>query len=139
MSGINHSFTRALTTGRQLLKSHLVFDSDSECRARAETEMFILCEVCDAIGRRSARLRQERFDIFVGARDHVDGNDLADLTCCGRASISGSFDRANIASNHDGNQATADLLTANEPHVRRLDHRIGGFDCGHQAFGFNKA
>ena len=62
---------------------------------------------------------------------------LADALCCGSACIDSSLDCADIAANHNGDEAGADLRLADQMNVCCFDHGIGCFDGADQAAGFN--
>ena len=74
-----------------------------------------------------------------GRGNDVDGDDLANLARRRRAGVGRGFDRADVAANHDRDEAAADLLPANEPHVCSLDHGVGGFDGADESFRFDQS
>ena len=58
---------------------------------------------------------------------------LADTLRSGGACVHSGLDGADIAADHNGHEAGADLLLADEMHIGCLDHRIGRFDSADQA------
>src|SRR5688500_1089394 len=75
-----------------------------------------------------AALRQDRLDVRVRARNHMDGHELADALGCCRAGIGGGLHRTDVAAHHDGHVPAADLLLPDQPDVGGLDHRVRCFD-----------
>ena len=69
----------------------------------------------------------------------MDGDDLADLPGGDGAGVGGGLHRADIATDHDGDQPAADLLTPDEADVGGLDHGVGGLDGAHQPPGLDQA
>ena len=67
----------------------------------------------------------------------MDGDELADLLGGRCACIRGGLDRADVAAHHDGDEAAADLLLADELDVRGLHHGVRGFDGGDKAARFD--
>ena len=62
---------------------------------------------------------------------------LADALCGGGACIDSGLNSADIATDHDGHEAGADLLLADQMNISCLDHGIGCFDSADQAAGLN--
>ena len=73
------------------------------------------------------------------ARDDVRADEFADALGGLGAGFHSRFDAADIAFDHDGDEAAADLDLANEGDVRCFDHGVAGFDAAHIAFGFYHA
>ena len=61
----------------------------------------------------------------------------ADALCGGGACIDSGLNSADIATDHDGHEAGADLLLADQMNISCLDHGIGCFDSADQAAGLN--
>src|SRR5690349_24482396 len=55
-------------------------------------------------------LGEDRLELGVWARNHVDGDELADSFCRGRAGVGRRLHRTHVAANHDSDVATADFL-----------------------------
>ena len=73
----------------------------------------------------------------MGRRNDVAAVQLANALCSRCACVDRSLDRADIAAHHNGNEAGADLLLADEMNVGRLDHGVGRFHGADQAAGFH--
>src|SRR5438552_2802717 len=58
----------------------------------------------------------------------MDADQFAYASGGGGAGIGGGFDGADIASHDGGHEASVDFLPADEHDVRRLAHRVGGFN-----------
>ena len=67
----------------------------------------------------------------------VTAVELADALCGGSACVNSGLDRADVAANHDGDQAGADLGLADEVDVCSLDHGVGSFNGADEAAGLN--
>src|SRR4029079_2515502 len=73
------------------------------------------------------------------ARDHMDADELADAACRGCACIGRGLHGGDVAANDRSDQTGVDFLPADEQDVRRLDHRVGGFDHAHESAGLDEA
>ena len=82
-------------------------------------------------------LRHDFFDIRMWTGDDVDGNHFAHLGSCSCACIGCSFDCADIAADHCGDQAGTDFDLTNQNHIGSFHHGIGCFNVGDQAPSFD--
>ena len=67
---------------------------------------------------------------------------MASTSSCGdggSACVDSGLDSADIAADHDGHEAGADLLLADQMNISCLDHGIGCFDSADQAAGLDHA
>src|SRR5689334_7828657 len=78
-------------------------------------------------------------EVLVRARDHLDADDLADPAGGRGAGVDGRLDRGHVTGHEGRHQAAADLLPADEVHVRGLDHRVAGFHHRHETFRLDHA
>jgi len=80
---------------------------------------------------------KDELDFGMGAGDDVHADEFADLLGGGGTGIGGGLDGADVATDHDGHEAAADLDAADEGDVCGLDHGIGGFNGADEALGFD--
>ena len=62
---------------------------------------------------------------------------LTDALCSGGACVHSSLDSADIAADHNGHEAGADLLLTDEMHIGCLDHSISSLDSADEAAGLD--
>ena len=74
--------------------------------------------------------RQDAAEVLVRAGDHLDADDLADPAGRRGAGVDGRLHRRHVAGHERRDQAAADLVPADQVHVRRLQHRVAGLDQG---------
>jgi len=74
----------------------------------------------------------------AGAGDDVAADEFADLCRSSRTSFNSSTHAADVAAYHGRDQTAADLHLLDDFDVGGLGHRVGGFDQGDQALGFNE-
>src|SRR5690606_26132751 len=72
----------------------------------------------------------------VRTGDDVRADELADALGRLGAGVDRRLDAADVAFDHDGDKAAADLYLANDGDVRRFDHGVAGFDAADIATGF---
>src|SRR5260370_3155880 len=78
-------------------------------------------------------------EFVVRPRNDLHADDFADPAGCGGAGIDGRFHRGHVADHQGGHQTAADLLPAEQRHVRRLDHGVAGLNQRHQALRLDHA
>jgi hypothetical protein len=66
----------------------------------------------------------------------MDADQLTDILGCNSTSIGGGFDRTNISTNQDCDQARPDALGTDQRDIGGLDHRIGGFNGSNETSRF---
>jgi len=64
-------------------------------------------------------------------------HDFADSLTCRSTGVDGTTNSRNIATHDGSNEASIDLFPADEAHIRRFHHRIGGFNHRHQTTAFD--
>src|SRR5216684_4340979 len=82
---------------------------------------------------------QEDANIDLGARDDIDGDDLADAARGSRTRVSGGIDGCHVARDDDRDQATADHFQPAHVNIGRFGHGVSRFDGGHVASGLDQA
>ena len=75
---------------------------------------------------------ENSFNILVRPRNDVHRDDFADLSGRCRTRIRCGLYRADIAPHHHGYEATADLFSADQPHICGLHHGVGRFNGTNQ-------
>ena len=63
--------------------------------------------------------------------------ELADAARGGGAGVGGGLDGADVAADHDGDVAGADVFLADQDDVGGLDHGIGGLDRADETMRFD--
>src|SRR5262249_32132396 len=86
-----------------------------------------------------ARDGQHRAEVFGRPRVDLHAADLAGAAGRRGAGIARGLARGHVADDHRGHQAAADLLPADQGHVRGLQHGVARFDQRHQALGLDHA
>ena len=84
-------------------------------------------------------LGEDAFDLGVRPGDDVDRDQLADAARGGGPGIGGGLDGADVAADHDGDVAGADVFLADQDDVGRLHHRVGGLDRPDEASRLDQA
>ena len=84
-------------------------------------------------------LWQNIFDFSMWTWDNVYAEQFANALRSSSTSVGRSLDSADIAADHDGHEAGADLLLTDQMNVCCLDHGIGCFDSADQAAGLDHA
>jgi len=72
-----------------------------------------------------------------GRRDYLARHELADLGGRLGAGLGRGLDSADVADDRHGDEPVADCVATDDDDVRRLDHRIRGFDRADQTLGLN--
>ena len=65
------------------------------------------------------------------------GDELANAACSCCACVNGCLDSADVAADHNGHEAAANLNLTDQTDVCCLDHRISRFDRADKTFCFN--
>src|ERR671910_477098 len=81
--------------------------------------------------------RKDLLEIVGRPRDDVHANQLADAAGGGGARVGGCLHRPDVPANNRGHETGVDLLPAHEDDIRRLEHRVSGFDHPHESAGFD--
>src|SRR5215213_4130291 len=75
--------------------------------------------------------RKYAFNFSMGPRNNMDTDQFANSTCRRCTRISRCLHGADVAAHEYRYVACADVLLAEQLHIRRFDHRIGGLYCAH--------
>ena len=87
----------------------------------------------------SDRTQKSGGQTFRRASDDVAADEFADLGSRSGSSFDGCSDRADIAADDGRDVSTTDIDSLDDLDTGRLGHRVGRFDQGQEAFGFNQS
>ena len=110
----------------------LLYGNEIGIREHAETRRLSYVLVFRFIG-----AREDFFHVGMGCRNHVHGDQFTHAAGSSGSGVGSGFYGSYVSANGNGDEARSDEFLAHQYDLGSLYHRVCGFNCSYQAFGFD--